>query len=75
MSGLLEDLKVPTPPYRVVNPGGSSRHLGRCLGSQGQMKLTCRSRAALQKRAQETHRILLELGNHGKLQIASAKAA
>jgi polysaccharide pyruvyl transferase CsaB len=76
VSGLLEDLKIPTPPYKLVNPGRLIAHLDDAWDRKRQMKLNLqKSVPALQKRSQETHRILLELINKGKLQIASAKAA
>jgi polysaccharide pyruvyl transferase CsaB len=76
VSGLLEDLKVPTPPYKLVNPGRLIAHLDDAWDRRRQMKLNlAKSVPPLQKRAQETHRILLELLTKEKLQIASAKAA
>ena len=76
VAGLLEDLKVPTPPLNLVNPGRLIAHLDDAWDRRRQMKLNlAKSVPPLQKRSQETHRILLELLNHGKLQLASAKAA
>jgi polysaccharide pyruvyl transferase CsaB len=76
VSGLLEDLKIPTPPYKLVNPGRLIAHLDDAWDRKRQMKLNLQKAVPpLQKRSEETHRILLELLNHGKLQIASAKAA
>src|SRR4051812_23464022 len=76
VTGLLEDLKVPTPPYKLVNPGRLIAHLDDAWDRRRQIKLNlAKSVAPLQKRAQETHRILLELVNKEKLSIASVKAA
>jgi polysaccharide pyruvyl transferase CsaB len=76
VTGLLEDLKVPTPPYKLVNPGRLIAHLDDAWDRRRQMKLNlAKAVAPLQKRAQETHRILLELVTKEKLSIASVKAA
>src|SRR5678815_1326707 len=76
VTGLLEDLKVPTPPYKLVNPGRLIAHLDDAWDRRRQMKLNlAKAVAPLQKRAQETHHILLELLSKEKLSIASVKAA
>jgi polysaccharide pyruvyl transferase CsaB len=76
VTGLLEDLKVPTPPYQLVNPGRLIAHLDDAWDRKRQMKLNlAKALPPLQKRAQETHRILVELLTKEKLQLASAKAA
>jgi polysaccharide pyruvyl transferase WcaK-like protein len=76
VSGLLEDLKVPTPPYKLVNPGRLIAHLDDAWDRRRQMKINlAKAVPPLQKRAQETHRILVELLTKEKLHIASAKAA
>ena len=69
-------MKVPTPPYKLVNPGRLIAHLDDAWDRRRQMKLNlAKAVPALQKRAQETHRILIELLTKEKLQLASAKAA
>jgi len=76
VTGLLEDLKVPTPPYKLVNPGRLIAHLDDAWDRKRQMKTNlAKALPPLQKRAAETHRILVELLTKEKLQLASAKAA
>src|SRR3954463_6266703 len=76
VAGFLEDLKLPAPPYKLVNPGRLIAHLDDAWDRRRQIKLNlAKAVAPLQKRAQETHRILLELVNKEKLSIASVKAA
>jgi len=76
VTGLLEDLKIPTPPYKLVNPGRLIAHLDDAWDRRRQTKLNLpKVVAPLQKRAQETHHILLGLLNKEKLSIASVKAA
>jgi polysaccharide pyruvyl transferase CsaB len=76
VSGFLEELQIPTPPMQLVNAGRLIAYIDE---SWDQMRATkaklAKNVAPLQKRAQETHRILLELVNQEKLTIASVKAA
>jgi polysaccharide pyruvyl transferase CsaB len=76
VTGLLEDLNVPTPPFKLVNEGRLIAHLDQSWDRSRSMRAhLAKAVPPLQKRAQETHRILVELLTREKLQIASAKAA
>jgi polysaccharide pyruvyl transferase CsaB len=76
VTGLLEDLGVPTPPFKLVNEGRLIAHLDQSWDRSRSMRAhLAKAVPPLQKRAQETHRILVELLTREKLQIASAKAA
>jgi polysaccharide pyruvyl transferase CsaB len=76
VTGLLEDLQVPTPPYKLVNAGRLIAHIDYSWDRGRTMRAhLAKSVPPLQKRAQETHRILVELLTREKLQIASPKAA
>ena len=76
VSGLLEDLDMPTPPLKLVNPGRLIAHLDQSWDRRRSMRSHLQKVVPpLQKRAQETHRILIELLTKEKLHIASPKAA
>jgi polysaccharide pyruvyl transferase CsaB len=76
VTGLLEDLEVPTPPFKLVNEGRLIAHIDQSWDRSRSMRLLlAKTVPPLQKRAQETHRILIELLTKEKLQIASPKAA
>ena len=76
VTGLLEDLNVPTPPFKLVNEGRLIAHLDQSWDRSRSMRAhLAKAVPPLQKRAQETHRILVELLTKEKLQLASAKAA
>jgi polysaccharide pyruvyl transferase WcaK-like protein len=76
VSGFLEDLKVPTPPLNLVNAGRLIAHLDQSWDRRRSMKaLLAKSLPPLQARAQETHRIAVELLTKENLKLASAKAA
>jgi polysaccharide pyruvyl transferase CsaB len=76
VSGFLEELQIPAPPLQLVNAGRLTAYIDE---SWDQMRATkaklAKNVGPLQKRSQETHRILLELVTQEKLAIASAKAA
>jgi polysaccharide pyruvyl transferase CsaB len=76
VSGFLEELQIPAPPLQLVNAGRLVAYIDE---SWDQMRATkaklAKNVPPMQKRAQETHRILLELINREKLSLASAKAA
>jgi polysaccharide pyruvyl transferase CsaB len=62
VSGFLEDLKVPTPPLALVNAGRLIAHLDQSWDGRRAMKTQLEKTVpALQARAQETHKRLLEL--------------
>ena len=76
VTGLLEDLQVPTPPYQLVNAGRLIAHIDESWDRSRSMKAQlAKAVPPLQKRAQETHRMLVDLLTKEKLGIASAKAA
>src|SRR5262245_41416899 len=76
VSGFLEELQIPSPPLQLVNAGRLAAYIDE---SWDQMRATkaklVKNLAPLQKRSQETHRILLDLLTQEKLAIASPKAA
>jgi polysaccharide pyruvyl transferase CsaB len=76
VSGFLEELQVPTPPYKLVNAGRLIAYIDQSWDQSRSMKAKlAKTVPVLQKRAQETHRILVELLKKETLQIASVKAA
>jgi polysaccharide pyruvyl transferase CsaB len=78
VSGFLEELQVPTPPYKLVNAGRLIAYIDQSWDQSRSMKAKlAKTVPALQKRAQDTHRILVEFLKKEKetLTIASAKAA
>ena len=76
VSGFLEELQVPVPPMKLVNAGRLIAYIDHSWDQSRSMKAKLEKNVApLQKRAQETHRILVELLTREKLQLASAKAA
>ena len=76
VSGLLEDLGMPAPPLKLVNAGRLIAHLDHSWDHSRSLRAQLEKAVPpLQKRAQETHRILVELLTREKLQVASPKAA
>jgi polysaccharide pyruvyl transferase CsaB len=76
VTGLLEDLQVPTPPYQLVNAGRLIAHIDESWDRSRSMRAQlAKAVPPLQKRAQETHRMLVDLLTKEKLGLASAKAA
>lgn len=76
VSGFLEDAKVPTPPLNLVNAGRLIAHLDQSWDRRRSMRATLsKSVPELQKRAQETHRILLKTLTGQQPRNAIAKAA
>jgi polysaccharide pyruvyl transferase CsaB len=77
VSGFLEELQVPAPPMQLVNAGRLLAYIDQSWDHSRTMKAKlAKNVAPMQKRAQETHRILVELlTRKEKLTIASAKAA
>ena len=76
VSGFLEALGVPAPPLNLVNPG----RLIAYLDDSWDRRRSIRSRIgeslpALQERARETHRLLLEMLTGEKTRDAHVKAA
>jgi polysaccharide pyruvyl transferase CsaB len=76
VSGFLEDVKVPTPPLNLVNAGRLIAHLDNSWDRRRSMKaILAKSIPELQKRSQETHRILTQLLTGEKPRVAIVKAA
>ena len=76
VSGFLEELQIPSPPMQLVNAGRLMAYIDESWDQMRAIKAKLgKNVAPLQKRAQETHRILLELVKQEKFTLASAKAA
>ncbi len=76
VSGFLEELQIPAPPMQLVNAGRLMAYIDESWDQMRAIKAKlAKNVPPLQKRAQETHRILLELVNREKLTLASSKAA
>ena len=76
VSGFLEELQIPAPPLELVNAGRLMAYIDESWDQMRAIKAKlAKNVPPLQKRAQETHRILLGLVNQEKLSLASAKAA
>jgi polysaccharide pyruvyl transferase WcaK-like protein len=76
VSGFLEELQIPSPPLQLVNAGRLAAYIDESWDQMRAIKAKlAKNLGTVQKRSQETHRILLELINQEKFAIASAKAA
>ncbi len=76
VSGFLEELQLPTPPYKLVNAGRLIAYIDQSWDQSRSMRAKlAKTVPVLQKRAQETHRMLIELLKKETLSIASVKAA
>jgi polysaccharide pyruvyl transferase CsaB len=76
VSGFLEALGVPAPPLNLVNAGRLIAYLDESWDRRRSMRTQiAQALPALQERARETHRILLEVLTGQKLADAHAKAA
>jgi polysaccharide pyruvyl transferase CsaB len=80
VGGFLEDLGLPAPPINLVNAGRLIAHIDESWDRRRSTKSRLEKAVApLQKRAQETNRILVELltarGSRESLHLASPKAA
>src|SRR5687768_2203614 len=76
VSGFLEALGVPTPPMQLVNAGRLIAYLDDSWDRRRSMRTRiAESLPALQERAKETHRLLLETLTGQKTANAHAKAA
>jgi polysaccharide pyruvyl transferase CsaB len=76
VSGFLEALGLPAPPLNLVNPGRLIAHLDECWDRRRSMRTRMvESLPALQERAKETHRLMMQLVNGAKSTGALAKAA
>jgi polysaccharide pyruvyl transferase CsaB len=76
VSGFLEDLKLPTPPLHLVNPGRLCAHLDESWDNRRELRSTLlKSVPALQERSRQTNKIALELLDTRKRGNALPKAA
>jgi len=76
VSGFLEALGVPTPPLNLVNAGRLIAYLDDSWDRRRSMRTRiAESLPALQERARETHRLLLEVLTGDKSRNAHIKAA
>jgi polysaccharide pyruvyl transferase CsaB len=76
VSGFLEALGLPAPPLNLVNAGRLIAYLDESWDRRRSMRTQiAQALPALQERARETHRILLEVLTGQKLADAHAKAA
>jgi len=76
VSGFLEDLKLPTPPLHLVNPGRLCAHLDESWDNRRELRSTLlKSVPALQERSRQTNKIVLELLDTRKRGNALPKAA
>ncbi|HVL37250.1 MAG TPA: polysaccharide pyruvyl transferase family protein [Burkholderiales bacterium] len=76
VSGFLDELGVPAPPLNLVNAGRLVAYLDQSWDQSRSIRAKLEKGVPLlQKRAQETHRMLLELLTKEPVPIASAKAA
>ncbi|HEU4352218.1 MAG TPA: polysaccharide pyruvyl transferase family protein [Burkholderiales bacterium] len=76
VSGFLEALGLPAPPLNLVNAGRLIAYLDESWDRRRSMRTQiAQALPALQERARETHRILLEVLTGQRLADAHAKAA
>src|SRR3954467_6278084 len=76
VSGFLEDLKLPTPPINLVNPGRLCAHLDQSFDDRKAVKATlAKSVPALQERSRQTIKIALDVLKGAKKVDAFPKAA
>jgi polysaccharide pyruvyl transferase CsaB len=76
VSGFLEALGLPAPPLNLVNAGRLIAYLDESWDRRRSMRTQiAQALPALQERARETHRILLEVLTGAKTADAHAKAA
>ena len=71
VSGFLEDLKLPTPPLNLVNPGRLIAHLDESWDRRRPMQhALAKALPPLQERAQETHRIAARAPQRRRSRVA-----
>jgi polysaccharide pyruvyl transferase CsaB len=76
VAGFLEDLQMPAPPLKLVNPGRLIAHIDLCWDRRRSLRARlAKTVPPLQTRAQQNHSLAMELINRRKVRIASAKAA
>jgi polysaccharide pyruvyl transferase CsaB len=76
VGGFLEDLGLPSPPLNLVNEGRLMAHIDESWDRRRVTRAKLEKAVPpLQERAQQTHRLLVDLLKKGKLRLASAQAA
>jgi len=76
VSGFLEDLRLPTPPLHLVNPGRLCAHLDESWDNRRALRSTLlKSVPELQERSRQTIKIAVELLEQRKRGNALPKAA
>ena len=76
VAGFLEDLQMPAPPLKLVNPGRLMAHIDQCWDRRRSLRARLlKNVPVLQARAEQNHALAMELLNRRKVRIASAKAA
>lgn len=76
VAGFLEDLKLPSPPLNLVNPGRLCAHLDESWDARKSLKAQlAKSVPELQERSRQTIKIAVELLKARKAPDALAKAA
>jgi len=76
VAGFLEDLQMPAPPLKLVNPGRLIAHIDQSWDRRRSLRARLlKNVPALQARAEQNHKLAMELLNRRKVRVASAKAA
>ncbi|HEY6822067.1 MAG TPA: polysaccharide pyruvyl transferase family protein [Burkholderiales bacterium] len=76
VAGFLEDLQMPAPPLRLVNPGRLIAHIDQSWDRRRSLRARLlKNVPVLQARAEQNHKLAMELLNRRKVRVASAKAA
>jgi polysaccharide pyruvyl transferase CsaB len=76
VAGFLEDLKLPSPPLNLVNPGRLCAHLDQSFDDRRALKsLLSKSVPALQERSRQTIKIALQVLEGAEKRDALPKAA
>jgi polysaccharide pyruvyl transferase CsaB len=76
VAGFLEDLDLPAPPLKLVNAGRLIAYLDQSWDRRRSLRARLvKALPALQERAQQTHRLALELLTRRKEAVAGPKAA
>ncbi len=76
VAGFLEDLQIPAPPLKLVNAGRLIAHLDQSWDRRRSLASNlAKTVPALQARAEQNHKLLLELLRRRRTPLASAKAA
>jgi polysaccharide pyruvyl transferase CsaB len=76
VAGFLEDLGLPAPPLNLVNAGRLIAHIDESWDRRRSTRAKLEKAVQpLQKRAQDSHRIAVQLLTSGKPGLASVKAA